>query len=718
MSWRGILKRWRGLAAGAAGLAVAGCGQGTNPDQNPPAIQDRVSLTAFNGTNACRDLETYLEDNAVRMMRTQIEASRDGVPSWGWWGGFGFRGGLEFDAAAAPSAGAAENKASAPPPKDYTTTNTQVQGVDEADFVKNDGTRIFVLSGDKLYASLSWPATNLSLQGKLKIEGWPREMFLADNNKLVVFSSIWQALPLSATDGVNCRGLDCGYSYANSVKITVVDASDLGNLKVDSEYFLPGSYSNSRRIGDSVRVVMSDDLNFPPAVRWWPEGDIGSGCGGWGGPCLPQDKEKRDRAFNDLIAKNEKLIRDTTLAQWVPAGRLVQGGKTTILPPDCSAFSKVNAPVRMGQLSVATLNLKNPGTINRTNVLAETGEVYASANNLYVATRHWWWWPAPGQKDVTYLHKFDISDPNQAKYVASGTAPGTIVDQFSMDENDKGYFRIATTLTRRVTDTQNPNNWFGTVETSNQVSVLAEKGGVLEVIGQSEELAKGERVMSSRFVGDTGYVVTFRNIDPLFTFDLSDPTKPKMVGELKVPGFSSYIHPLGQDYLLTIGTYIPEDMQNWQGRRIQLSIFDVRNRAKPTLAHTTTVGDASSYSEAQHNHKAFNYFAAKKLLAFPFSDWNWGGSSGDYWSTFISDLRVFEVDPTTGFKLKGAVSMSDLYKVHNYWGWTYWWQPAVRRSVMADDFVYAISDAGIRVANIVALNAPIATVQFDRYSEY
>ncbi|MBL8957258.1 MAG: beta-propeller domain-containing protein [Myxococcaceae bacterium] len=699
-------------------MAVAGCGNGTSPE-TPPAIQDRVSLTAFSGSNACADLETYLEDNAVRMMRTQIEASRDGVPSWGWWGGF--RGG-DF-AEASPTAalgGAANDKAASPMPTNYTTTNTQVSGVDEADFVKNDGNRIFVLSGDKLYASLSWPATNLSLQGKLTIQGWPQEMFLAGNDKVVVFSSIWQQLPLAASDGANCKGLDCGYTYANSVKITVVDVSDLGNLKTESEYFLPGSYANSRRIGDSVRVVMSDDLNFPQSIRWWPEGDLGGGsCGFWGGNCTPVDKAKRDAAFNELIKKNEQIIRNTTLAQWVPAASMVKNGQRTMLPADCSSFSKVNAPVRMGQLSVVTLNLKNPGTINRTNVLAESGEVYASAKNLYVATRHWWWWPAPGQKDVTYLHKFDISDENAAKYVASGTAAGGIVDQFSMDEDSNGYFRIATTTTQRVPDTENPNNWFGRTETANQVSILAEKEGQLLVIGESKPMAVGERIMSSRFSGCTGYVVTFRQVDPLFTLDLCDPTNPQVVGELKVPGFSSYIHPLDEGHLLTIGTYVPEDMQNWQGRRIQLSIFDVTNKAKPTLAHTTTLGDSSSYSEAQHNHKAFNYFAAKKLLAVPFSDYGWGqDSNGDYWSSFTSDLRVFGVDTQTGFTHKGAVAMKDLFRVHNYYGWSYYWQPSVRRSVMADDFVYAISDAGIRVANINALGTPVATVAFDRYVTY
>jgi hypothetical protein len=710
MSW---LKRWRRWAAGAAGLmAMGGCDGGVNP--NPPGVQNRVTLTAFQGAGACQDLETYLEDSAVRMMRTQLEANRDNVPSWGWWGGFGFRGGID-DANFAGAPAGAESKSM---PSDYTTTNTQVAGVDEADFVKNDGNRIFVLSGDQLYATLSWPASNMALQGKLKLEGWPRDMFLADGNQVVVFSQVWQQLPLSSVDGINCRGLDCGYYYSNSVKVTVVDASDLSNLKVASEYYLPGSYDNSRRIGDSVRIVMSDELHFPKTVQWWPQTELGSTCWGWGSTCTPEDKAKRDAAFDELIKTNEALIRATTLAEWLPAGRLVKDGQTTILPPDCSSFSKVNAPVRMGQLVVATLNLKNPGTISRTNVLAESGEVYASGKNLYVATRHWWWWPAPGQKDVTYVHKFDISQPDKAVYVASGTAPGSILDQFSMDEDENGYFRMATTLTNRVVDQNNPDNWFGTIETSNQVTVLAENAGALEVVGESEELAKGERLQSSRFSGNKAYLVTFRQVDPLFTFDLSDPRNPKKVGELKVPGFSSYIHPLGADHLLTIGTYVPEDMPNWQGRRIQLSIFDVRDLSKPALAHTATLGDASSYSEAQHEHKAFNYFAAKKLLAVPFSDYNWGSSDGYYWSAFVSDLRVFNIDPVTGIQLRGAVGMRDLYQVHNYWGWSYYWQPAVRRSVMADDFVYAISDAGIRVAHISNLGLPVATVQFDRYRDY
>ncbi len=715
MSWRGNWKMWRTWVAAAAGFAVAGCSNNNAPEQ-PEAIQESVALTAFSGANACSDLETYFEDTAVTMMRTQIEGERDNVPQWGWWGGAPGGFGFGLTDAATPTAGAQDNAKAAP--TNYTTTNTQVAGVDEADFVKNDGTRIFVLSGNKLYATLSWPASELAIQGKLVIEGWPQEMFLTDDSKVVVFSNVWQALPLDPTSGLNCKGLDCGYYYANSAKVTVIDATNLANLSVTAEYYLPGSYNSSRRIGDSVRIVMSDSMHYPIGMQWWPSNVDFSTCGWSGATCSASDKAKHDAAFNDLIATNTALIRGTTLAEWLPAGRLVQNGKTTILPPDCSSFSKVNAPVRMGQLIVATLDLKNPGSITRNNILAETGQVYASANNLYVATRHWWWWPQPGQKDVTYIHKFDITQPDKAVYVASGTAPGSILDQFSMDENDQGFFRMATVLSNRVVDTTNPDNWFGTVETSNQVTVLSENAGVLNVVGQSAELAKGEQLQSSRFIGNKAYVTTFLNTDPLFTFDMTDPTNPKQVGSLVVPGTTSYIQGLDDNHIITMGEFIPPDApDDWQGRRVQIAIYDVSNLQNPQQTFVQTIGDSYSYSEAEYDHKAFNYFAAMKLLAVPFSSYNSGVTNGDYWSTFTSDLRVFTVDANTGFVPMGALSMHDLYQSANYWGWTYYWQPEVSRSVMADNFVYAISDAGLRVAMVSSLGTPIATVQFDRYED-
>lgn len=699
---------WKWLAAaGAVGSLGTGCG---NQTPQPQPVQNRVSLTAFNGANACKDLETYLEDTAVLQMKTQLEGSRDEVPSWGWWGGGFFgRGGPEA------FAGAADNKASAAPPSaptNYTTTNNQVAGVDEADFVKNDGTRIFALSGQTLYAARSWPATDLAVRGTLKIEGYPREMFLEGTDRAVIFSTIYTWYPLSNAAGDRCDSIDCGFQSSNTVKITVVDVSDLTNLRVTHEYRLPGQYNSARKVGSSVRLVMSDGFNYPSSVRWWPEVE---GVNLWD----PLNKGRRTDEFNKLITANEKLIRAQTLAEWVPAGKITINGQTSTVPAECTTFQKVNAPTRLGTVTVATLNLTNPTRIDRSTIIAEPGEIYASQKNLYVATRHWWWWPAPGQRDTTYLHKFDISSPDAALYVASGTVDGHIVDQFSMDENSKGFFRVATTTQFRVPDAMNPNNWWGTFETVSHVNVLSENNGSLDVVGQSEDLAKGERITSARFIEDKGFVVTFRQVDPLFTFDLSDPTKPTKLAELKIPGFSTYLHPMDANHLLTIGTYVPEPVNgvnpDWRSRALQLTIFDVTDMRNPKQSHTQLVGTSSGYSEAQHEHKAFNYFPAKKLLAIPFIDWNYSATGSSYWTYFVSDLRVFSVDPITGFTPRGAISMRDMYQVESYYNWTYYWTPQVRRSVMADDFVYAISDSGIRSANVNNLSLPLATARFNRY---
>ncbi len=704
-------RRWRWMAAlGAAALAPA-CG---NQIPAQPAVQQEAALTQFQGNTACQDLEKYIEDTAVLQMRTQIEASRDGVPSWGWWGGF--RGGFEGDvlagtrdSAAAPSAQGSANKAT---PTDYTTTNNQVAGVDEADFVKNDGTRIFVVSGNKLYAAQSWPAAELGIRGKIELEGYPQDMFLEGTNRAVVFSSIYKWYPLSNAAGDRCDSLSCGYYSSNTVKVTVLDVSDLSNLRVQQEYYLPGHYTNARKVGSSVRLVLSNDFNFPSGFTWWPNTQ----------PGLFNPSGKPPAAeFDKIIAQNERLIRQQTLADWLPAASVKVAGQTLAVPQGCAEFSKVNAPTRMGTVTVATLNLSS-NTITRTSILAEPGEVYASPTNLYIATRHWWWWPQPGQTDTTYLHKFDISNPDTAIYAASGKVDGHIVDQFSMDEAANGAFRVVTTVNTRVADPQNPSNWWGRMETTNGLTVLQQRNGRLVKTGEVTGLAPGERVMSSRIIGDRGFVVTFRQVDPLFTFDLSDPNNPRKVGELKIPGFSTYMHPLGSNHLLTIGTYMPEPGTNgqvdWRQRALQLAIFDVSDLANPRQTHVQLVGTSSSYSEAQWEHKAFNYFDAKKLLAIPFIDWSYNyTSANDYWSHFVSDLRVYGVDPVLGFTPKGAINMNDAYQVHSYYGWSWYWTPSVRRSIMADDFVYAISDAGLRVANVANLSQPIRSAMFDRYVE-
>jgi len=689
------------LFGGAAG-SLFGCSD--NRPSEPAAIQQRLSLDGF---ASCDELESYVEDQAISDMRLQLDC----LKSDGWCGG------VAFDAEVPARAGAEASGPSA-----YTKTNTQVAGVDEADFMKNDGTRIFVLSGQKLRAAKSWPADQLSLQGSLSIEGYPTQMYLDEKNRVIIFSSVYtkydgftDASGGGRTGGVDVAcvdgGFGCGYFYSNTTKVTVVDVSDIANLKVAGEYYLPGSYANSRRIGSSVRMVLSDGFRWPSAVKFWPE---------YTDPNLYQDKPRWNAAIDALKAENEKIIRSQTLAQWLPpARRKLADGKIVEVAYRCGDFYRSNAPVHLGLATVATLNLESSDTaLSRSTVLGEVGEIYASTTSLYIASSHWWWWPLPGQKDWTYVHKFDLTDPSRAVYVASGGVEGHIVDQFSMDEH-KGYFRVATTTNTRVADAEHPENRWGLLKTSNRITVLGESAGQLVTVGQSEQVAEGERIFSSRFVGDRGFIVTFRQIDPLFTFDLSQPSAPRRVGELKVPGFSTYIHPLDDSHLLTLGFYQPDatgGTPNFRERRLQLSIFDVSDFANPRQAFTQLVGTAYGGSEAAYDHRAFNYFPERKLLAIPFSDYQ--VSSPDPWGLFTSDVRIFGVDAATGFTPRGALSMKDVYVQGGSPEWYYWYSPWIRRSVMASDsgvdYVYAVSDAGIRSAKLTELSKPLATALFPR----
>lgn len=679
------------VAALVAAASLAGCsGSSGYSLPNVTPVQQKVALQAFPN---CADLEQYIEDTAVLDMRSQLTAWRDGN-----WGGGWYRGGPMVEDAATPNAGGSAPQG----PSSYTQTNTQVAGVDEADFVKNDGTRIFALSGDKLYITRSWPADQLALAAKVTIEGWPREMFLDERDRVVVFSAIYTPYTWAQGGwdaGMPCDWRTCGYYNSNTVKVTVIDVADLGAPRVVREEYLPGSYLSSRRVGPAVRLVLNDSFRWPAGVRWWLDN--------WN----QTDAEQR-AAWNRLMDENERLIRAQTLAEWLPtAHRKLADGTLVEVPNDCRDFSRPNGPTRLGLVTVATLNLDGAGAMQRTSVVAQSDEIYASPTALYVANRHWWWSAQPGQTDYTYLHKFDISQPDRALYRASGVVEGTILDQFSMDEHN-GYFRVATTATKIIDSGQ---RW--QTETSNRVSVLAESGSQLTLLGRTPELAQGERLYSSRFLGDKAFVVTYRQTDPLFTIDLSNPAVPRVMGELKVPGFSTYLHPLDANHLLAIGTYLPDPgpggTTDWSQRALKLTVFDVSDLAHPREKFGATVGTAYSWSEALYEHKAFNYFPEKGLLAIPFSDWRSTGGS-DYWSGFVSDLRVFKIDPATGITPQGALSMSDMYSCYTYEGWTWYWTPSVRRSVMADDFVYAITDAGIRSARLGRLSVPLKTVAFDK----
>jgi len=358
---------------------------------------------------------------------------------------------------------------------------------------------------------------------------------------------------------------------------------------------------------------------------------------------------------------------------------------------ECGSFIATNVPARLGFTTVSTLDLDGLAT-DHTTILNAADEVYASLDSLYVATNHYWFSPASEtqvREDHTYLFKFDTgTDKRHVRYVAGGGVPGTIVDPFALDD-EAGSLRVATTRHTYL--------GYQLKAMSNSVFVLRTAGDRLMRVGEVSDLAHNERIYSARFEGPRGFLVTFRNVDPLFTLDVANPTAPRVVGELKVPGFSTYLHPLGNDHLLTIG-------RDTTGA--QLQIFNVADFANPTLRHRYVLGSSSSSSEAEYDHKAFTYFASRGLLSIPLSDW-----SAARRTRFTSSLTVLRATPEAGIVPLGSVEHADLVQgtdTRGYPGWT----PQVRRGVMMEDYVYSISYGGMKVNDVRDLSRSIATIVF------
>jgi uncharacterized secreted protein with C-terminal beta-propeller domain len=683
---------------------LAACGN-QNP-ASPPRIQTRVTLAR---AATCESLTQQVQDTAVRQMRSTMDAWKPATVAY----------------APGPAAGGDASPASAGAPASYSTTNTQVAGVDEADFVKNDGTRIFVLSGRTLFAATSWPPQDLAVTGKLEIEGWPTSMFL-EGNQIVVFSSIWTVpqgggmgpgpSPASVGSTVACPTQGCYWGWATA-KLTVIDVSDLSKPAAVSEVYLPGYPAGSRRVGSSVRLILSDTVRWPEAVKWWPAYD----------PRLYEDKARFAAAIDALENANEAIIRATPLQSWFPEGkRKLADGTAIDVGYNCSDFYLSNVPERLGLVTIATLDLAHlDAGVSRASIVGEAGVLYATRERLYLASQHWWWWPMAGQVDWTYVHGFDIADPGTARYFGSGGVEGHIPDQFAMDEHE-GYLRVATNTVKYAAD---PASWGALrLQMGSKLSILAPQsasdgGTQLTLVGEISELEAGERLMASRFVGNRGFAVTFRYVDPLVTLDLSDPARPRKVAELTLPGFSEYLQPIDDSHLLAIGVDLPlrsDGRPDWSRRSLELSLFDVSDLAAPRRTAQSLIGTAWASSEAFWDHHAFNWYrpdpAKPGLLAIPFSDWVQPAPS-PWWSGFVSDVRVFAVDPATGISPLGALGMGDVYVKQGSGDWTWWYRPWVRRSVMATDqagttFVYAVSDAGVRTAALPRLDVALATALF------
>jgi hypothetical protein len=355
----------------------------------------------------------------------------------------------------------------------------------------------------------------------------------------------------------------------------------------------------------------------------------------------------------------------------------------------CRSFYRPTDSHARGMSSIISFDLLGESLHwDADHIISNWSTFYSSADTLLLAepAHDWWWyWWYQDDPDQLNIHAFDISVPGQTHYTGSGRVEGQIVDQFSLDE-DNGAIRVATT-TGMMWRWWNDDEDRPVIE--NHVWVLEDQGAHLNVVGHVGGIAKGERIMSSRFQGNKGYLVTFEFIDPLFTLDMTDRKNPRVVGELKVPGFSTYLHPIADGKLLSIGI---DGQDRW---RTQVSLFDVSNFAQPTLSSALPVEAQNSWgwSEALYDHKAFQYWAPKKLLAIPQSTYAYQNANGYTYYRYLSQLVLVNVDAETGtLGIKGRIDHSPYYDAENN---TWWRYVDIRRSIFMGEFVYAISDKAI-----------------------
>ncbi len=594
--------------------------------------------------------------------------------------GFGM-GSLGLSGVGHGGGGVGVHASSAQAAKSASGTNTQVKGVDEADIVKTDGRFVyFAVNGALRIVEALKPR----VVSTTPLGGVAKEMFVRGDRAVVYTSD--RVTRKRCTYGYDCQFAGDG----SATKIVVFDITDRAQPRKLRQIELSGSLIAARRIDGAVHTVVADGDSPGPRYPTWPD-DLDT-CG---------SRESVVRAkFAKLARDNEKLIRSSPAT--LP--KLSEGGKTQSL---CSNVLKTAIEDGRAFTTVVSFDLNDDRAAPTTaTVQTRPGAVFASAGALYlsVTTRRAgrggrWYSFYPGVDEASQIHKFTLgAKPGATRYVGSGVVPGHVLSQFSMDEWH-GYLRVATTR-GKVPDPK----------VESVVSVLAEaEGGNLVRVGAISKIAPGEDIRAVRFDDERAYVVTFKKTDPLFVLDLYDPAAPKILGELKIPGFSTYIHRVDPSHLLSIGFDADDHGSFAYFDGIILQLFDVKNPTEPKLLHKEKLGTRGSSSEAATDHLAFNYFHDRGLLAVPITLCD-GGGDGRQGSLTFSGLMVYEVSAKTGFKKRGGVD-------HGTQGasCSAWWsnaQSTVKRSVFLDDLVYSVAMDRVKVQRMSRLGEDLADISF------
>ncbi|HZJ78012.1 MAG TPA: beta-propeller domain-containing protein [Clostridia bacterium] len=527
-------------------------------------------------------------------------------------------------------------------------TNTQVEGVDEADTIKNDGKYLYQNFYQGIYIVSLLPADNMKVVSIINLyddNKYANEIYVK-GDRLVVVGHVLEKDPWLTDFPHEDVGIYPYYSQSN-VFVNIYDISDKSDVKLKTEFFQDGTYVSSRLIENNLYLISQ----YMADVESNKEEDY-----------VPSSGYSED-------------------VQTVPANDIYIVGN-----PDIASY-----------LVTSGINIETAGKKTKTNtkaVFGAGGEAYCNTESLFVAvgrtkrigniTNYQAEIYSPAQYDYyTEIYRFDLNK-GRIEYKCNGKVGGTIKNQFSMDEYNN-HFRIATT------DYDDKG-----VESSG-VYILDKD---LKIVGSLTGLAEKERIYAVRFIGETGYIVTFERVDPLFVIDLSDEKKPKLLGELKITGFSEYLHPVGENMLIGIGHDGDEEGQK---NGIKISLFDVSNPAKPSEIDKYIIDiDSQSYyidTTAWYNHKAVMVNKEKALFGIDVTIYDHYNPSGpneqNTFRTFsVEDNRIIPGHAYKGVAFSQEKRNNSSYDVSSsYWGG---YGTTQLRGTYIENNIYVISHFGIK----------------------
>lgn len=723
------------LLLGLSAVTLAACKN--DEPKGRPAPRD-AHLERF---SSCAELKDHIVEAQVEMLVSAMYDGYYGVD-------VAMEGGATSDSAGSDRGGDGA-------PSDYSSTNVQEAGVDEADIVKTDGEYLYIAQMDELTIVDAWPASEAAVVAHLPLGGWATGLYL-HNDRAVVFSQVYD-------------GGEGPFAYGTS-RVSIVDVTDRANPEILREIDLSGWLTSSRLIGSDLYLVQNSYGALPDSLWSTLEGlesELPNPENYW--DATEAEREAAKERARDLIRPRVALaLADTDATDLILQMKDHAPGEEvdSTSPLACTDLYRTENLSYPSTLAALHLDLSvDGGEIGGEGVLGEGWTVYANEDSLTIAQASWsWWWS--GEAVETQLHHFDLS-AGAPVYVASGAIDGWILGQYSMSMHN-GYLRVASTDPGEsdggvsggtVTSEEDaptapaeaPADSGGSAARSvaapkntpgNLFTVLGVEGEDLVEVGSVRGIAPGETIYAVRMMGDKGYVVTFQQTDPLFTLDLSDPTNPTVVGELHIPGYSAYLHPIDDTHILGIGMDGTEDGTI---TGFAVSLFDISDFANPTLQQKFSLATTSDWSSSEALWDPHAFTLHNGVMAVPVYSDSYDESTGVY--SHFSGVQVMEVD-SSGINDLGQVDHADLVGLSDclYNGEYYgaedtavseggdvgapdsgdvaeepasaelcaesYWYATVRRSVFIEGNLYSISDYGVKITEATDPTALQGTVLF------